>query len=123
MTPGEPVGIDVEPAAVEFGGQFGAAEFVLDAVLQGDDTPPRAALFAVGEFEAEANGFDDDNRSPAAPIDCSAARMPASTPSRSEFPVCEIAFWLRSAIEGAVGWLYRSYTVDAGDDVFPDQPD
>jgi hypothetical protein len=80
------------PTAGEFVGQPGAAEVAVGVVGQGDATPPRAVPLVVPVFvDVAANGFDDVAWLPPRESWSFAARMPASTPSRTAVPVSENA--------------------------------
>jgi hypothetical protein len=92
-------------------GQAGADDGLLVAVfVHGEETPPRAEFVVAAGFADAVNGFDD-----AEPVillkPCSAARIPASTPSLTAVPVSLNAFCVRCATDGALGaagWPYRS---------------
>ncbi len=87
VTPAVPRVVAV-PAAGGFDGHAGAAEVAVGVVGQGDVTPPRAVLFVVPAFVVvAANGFDDIAWLLPRESWSFAARMPASTPSRSAVPV------------------------------------
>lgn len=73
--------------------QLGGAEVALGVVDQGGaETPLADPVFVLGLVVEVANGFDEET--------CwFAARMPASTPSRSAVPVSVNALRARSGIE------------------------
>lgn len=85
-------------------GQAGAADgFPVVVFVQGDETPPRAALVVAFGVAGAANGLDLGAGAVALLKPCSAARMPASTPSRIAVPVSLNAFCVRWLIDGALG--------------------
>jgi hypothetical protein len=83
--PEEPLRPVVTLGEVEFDVQLGGAEVALGVVGQGGAEMLRVdPVFVVGVVVEDVNGFDEE-------ICWFAARMPASTPSRSAVPVSENA--------------------------------
>jgi hypothetical protein len=81
----------LEPVEPEFAG----------VLLHGDDTAFRVELLGAVVVDGEANGFETCPLTLLIP--CSAARMPASTPSRSELVVSLNALWARSLTDDPIG--------------------
>jgi hypothetical protein len=83
-------------------GHAGADVPLAGVLVHGDETPPRVELLVVVGAVVEVNGFDDGE----AVIllkPCSAALIPASTPSRTAVPVSLNALCVRCVIDGALG--------------------
>jgi hypothetical protein len=98
--PARGVVVGVEPAAVP--DHAGADVPPPDVVFVHGDETPLPELVVAGAVVDPANGFDDVEDvillNP-----CSAARMPASTPSRTAELVSVSALCVRRVMEGALG--------------------